>query len=84
LLASVVEDFMDAVGNGAGSGARRNEDIALDLLKFVAASTGFGRAAVPSTGFSGTVAPKPEDQINQLLDLYGRCLNVVNGKGGKV
>jgi len=62
-----------------GQGARRNEDIALDLLKFVAASTGFGRAVVPSTGFNSTPAPKPEEQVNQLLDLYGRCLNVVNG-----
>ncbi len=60
-------------------GARRNEDIALDLLKFVAASTGFGRATAPSTGFSGTPAPKPEDQVNQLLDLYTRCLTVVTG-----
>jgi len=67
----------------AGSGARSNEDIALDLLKFVAGSTGFGRAAAPATGFSGTAAPKPEEQVNQLLDLYGRCLNVVSGKGGK-
>jgi hypothetical protein len=66
-----------------GSGVRSNEDIALDLLKFVAGSTGFGRPAVPSAGFSGTPAPKPEEQVNQLLDLYGRCLNVVGGKGGK-
>jgi len=73
---------MESVGNGV-YGARRNEDIALDLLKFVAGSTGFGRAAVPSTGFSGASAPKPEEQVNQLLDLYGRCLTVVNGKGGK-
>ena len=65
------------------SGARSNEDIALDLLKFVAGSTGFGRAAVPSTGFSGTSAPKPEEQINQLLDLYSRCLQVVDGKAVK-
>ena len=61
------------------SGPRRNEDIALDLLKFVAASTGFGRPAAPSTGFSGSPAPKPEDQVNQLLDLYSRCLTVVAG-----
>ncbi len=74
---------MDTVGNGGGSGVRANEDIALDLLKFVAASTGFGRATVPSTGFSGAAAPKAEEQINQLLDLYGRCLNVVSGKGVK-
>ena len=73
---------MDALST-AGLGARSKEDIALDLLKFVAGSTGFGRAAVPSTGFSGTSAPKPEEQVNQLLDLYGRCLNVVSGKGGK-
>jgi hypothetical protein len=70
---------MESVGT-AGSGARSNEDIALDLLKFVAGSTGFGRAAVPSTGFSGTAAPKPEEQVNQLLELYGKCLGVVNGK----
>jgi hypothetical protein len=73
---------MESVG-ATLSGARSNEDIALDLLKFVAGSTGFGRTTVPSTGFSGTSGPKPEEQVNQLLDLYGRCLNVVNGKGGK-
>ena len=73
---------MESGGNGA-TGARSKEDIALDLLKFVAGSTGFGRATVPSTGFSGTTAPKPEEQINQLLDLYSRCLAVVDGKGAK-
>jgi hypothetical protein len=70
---------MDAV-TGAGLGARRNEDIALDLLKFVAATTGVGRAAVGSTGFSGASAPKPEEHVTELLDLYGRCLKSVEGK----
>jgi hypothetical protein len=73
---------MESGGNG-GNGVRSNEDIALDLLKFVAGSTGYGRAAVPSTGFSGTAAPKVEEQINQLLDLYSRCLHVVDGKAVK-
>jgi hypothetical protein len=73
---------MESASSGL-SGARSKEDIALDLLKFVAGSTGFGRATVPSTGFSGTVAPKPEEQINQLLDLYSRCLHVVDGKAVK-
>jgi hypothetical protein len=73
---------MESVG-GVLNGARSKEDIALDLLKFVAGSTGFGRATVPSTGFSGTTAPKPEEQINQLLDLYSRCLHVVDGKAVK-
>jgi hypothetical protein len=74
---------MEPVGSGGGLGERAKEDIALDLLKFVAASTGFGRAAAPSTGFSGAGPVKPEDQVNQLLDLYARCLTVVNGKGAK-
>jgi hypothetical protein len=66
--------------SSATLGARSKEDIALDLLKFVAGSTGFGRTQAPSTGFSGAAAPKPDEQINQLLDLYSRCLNVVDGK----
>ena len=76
---------METTGNGTNgnSGSRKNEDIALDLLKFVAGSTGFGRATVPSTGFTASAAAKPEEQITQLLELYGRCLGVVNGKGIK-
>lgn len=70
---------MDAL-NAAGLGARRNEDIALDLLKFVAATTGVGKAAAPSTGFVGTAATKPDEHVTQLLELYGRCLLAVEGK----
>jgi hypothetical protein len=65
----------------AGLGARRNEDIALDLLKFVAGTTGVGRPAAGSTGFSGASASKPEEHVTQLLDLYTRCLMAVEGKG---
>ena len=48
---------------GVGSGSRRNEDIALDLMKFVAMTTGYGRTASSGgVGFSGGgAAAKPED-----------------------
>ncbi len=69
---------MDAPNN-AVFGVRRNEDIALDLMKFVAGTAGVGRPAVPATGFSGNAAPKPEEHVNQLLDLYRRCLRAVDG-----
>jgi hypothetical protein len=65
----------------SANSSRRNEDIALDLLKFVAATTGVGRAVAPSTGFAAASAPKPEDQVTHLLELYTRCLHVVEGKG---
>ena len=69
---------MDSL-NATGLGARRNEDIALDLLKFVAGTAGVGRPASPSTGFSGSASAKPDEHVSQLLELYGRCLKAVQG-----
>jgi hypothetical protein len=67
--------------NNASLGIRRNEDIALDLFKFVAGTTGVGRPVTTSTGFSGTAGTKPEENVTQLLELYVRCLRAVEGKG---
>jgi hypothetical protein len=64
----------------SGNGARRNEDIALDLLRFVAATANIGRPTVPSTGFVAATGPKPDEHVTQLLELYTRCLRVVEGK----
>jgi len=68
-----------ATGSGA---ARRNEDIALDLMKFVAMTTGYGKTASSGgVGFTGGgSAAKPEDYAAHLLELYGKCLGAVSGK----
>ena len=67
-------------GTGSGAG-RRNEDIALDLMKFVAMTTGYGRTTSSGVGFQGTgSAAKPEEYAERLLELYGRCLHAVSGK----
>ena len=57
--------------------ARRTEDIALDLLKFVATQANVGSKGTGSTGFGVTSIPKPEDQVVMLLELYARCRQVV-------
>lgn len=58
--------------------ARRTEDIALDLLKFVAAQANVGsKAAGSTTGFGVATASKPEDQVTYLLELYARCRQAV-------
>ena len=63
------------------SGSRRNEDIALDLMKFVAMTTGYGRTKLSGVGFQGSgAASKPEDYASHLLELYGRCLDTVQRK----
>ena len=62
------------------AGSRRNEDIALDMMKFVAMTTGYGRTTSTGVGFQGTgSAAKPEEYAGHLLELYGRCLHAVAG-----
>jgi hypothetical protein len=75
------EGLMDEAP-GLHSSARRNEDIALDLMKFIAMTTGYGKTASSGgVGFSGGgSAAKPEDYAAHLLELYGKCLNAVATK----
>jgi hypothetical protein len=66
---------------GINLGARRNEDIALDMMKFIAVTTGYGRGTAAGAGFSGaSAAPKAEEYAAHLIELYGRCLNAVQGR----
>jgi hypothetical protein len=62
----------------ATGSARRTEDIALDLLKFVAAQANVGsKAAGSTTGFGLPAAPKSEDLVTDLLALYAKCRQAV-------
>ncbi len=61
-------------------GARRNEDIALDMMKFIAVTSSYGKTGSPGAGFQGGPAPKAEDYATHLLELYSRCLHAVQGK----
>jgi hypothetical protein len=60
--------------------ARRTEDIALDLLKFVAAQANVGSKGTGSTGFGVASSAKADDQVTQLLELYSRCRRAVEEK----
>ncbi len=55
------------------STARSKEDIALDLLKFVAATAHVGGKSGGAAGFVAPSSTKSEDQVDQLLELYTRC-----------
>jgi hypothetical protein len=76
------EGLMDEAPTTGSGASRRNEDIALDLMKFVAMATGYGKTASSGgVGFSGGgTAAKPEDYAAHLLELYGKCLGAVGGK----
>ena len=68
-------------GSNLHTSARRDEDIALDLMKFVAMTTGYGRTTSSGVGFQGTgSASKPDEYAAHLLELYGKCRAAVGGK----
>jgi len=56
--------------------ARRPEDIALDLMKFVAMTTGYGKPA-SGAGFQAKGEKSTEDYAESLLQLYLRCKEVI-------
>lgn len=61
-------------------GTRRDQDIALDMMKFIAMTTGYGKTGSSSVGFQGTAASKPDEYADHLLELYGRCLAAVQSR----
>ncbi|MFI4928245.1 MAG: hypothetical protein ACHP7E_11250 [Burkholderiales bacterium] len=63
--------------------ARRTEDIALDLLKFIAAQANVGSKSAGATGVGAAGSGKSEDQVAHLLELYARCRQAVEGPSAK-
>ena len=59
--------------------ARTKDEIALELMKFVAVTTGYGKGNT-AAGFSGKpVARSAEEHAEALLELFERCRKIVNG-----
>ena len=70
----------DAAEAKAGPGGGRNkDDVALDLMKFIAVNTGFGKSGQASAGFSAKAGTRTPDELAEdLLNLFDRCRKVVN------
>jgi len=62
----------------AAGPARTQDEVALELMKFIAVTTGYGRASQSSAGFSGKpVVRSAEEHTEALLELFARCRRVV-------
>lgn len=57
----------------AGKGS---DEVALELMKFIATATGYGRGS-QAVGFTGKGARTAEEQADSLLELFERCRTVV-------
>ena len=55
---------------------RTKDEIALELMKFIVVTTGYGKGAA-SPGFSGKPSRSAEEHAEALLQLYERCRAVL-------
>ena len=63
---------------GESGGARSKDEVALELMKFIAVNTGYGKATQGGAGFSGKPAARSaEEHADALLELFNRCRKVV-------
>ncbi|MCC7342518.1 MAG: hypothetical protein IT170_15660 [Bryobacterales bacterium] len=58
--------------NETTPGGRSKEDIALDMMKFIAQTTNYGKGGA-TTGFSKQVSKTAEEHADALIELYGKC-----------
>lgn len=71
----VVEGKGADASNSKAQGRSRDE-VALELMKFVAVTTGYGKGA-GSAGFSGKPTKSSEEYADALLQLFERCRTLV-------
>lgn len=57
--------------------ARSKDEVALELMKFIAVSTGYGKGS-GGTGYGSKATRTPEEFADSLLELFERCRTVVN------
>jgi hypothetical protein len=62
----------------ASGPARSQDEVALELMKFIAVATGYGRSSQSAAGFSGKpTARSAEEHAEALLELFDRCRRAV-------
>ena len=56
---------------------KNRDEIALDLMKFIAVTTGYGKGNAPAAGFSGKTGKSAEEYAEALIQLFEKCREVV-------
>jgi hypothetical protein len=55
---------------------RNSDEVALEMMKFIAVTTGYGKG-VGGAGFTGKTTKTPEEYADALLQLFERCRQVI-------
>jgi hypothetical protein len=57
--------------------SKNRDEVALELMKFIAVSTGYGKGNTTAAGFSGKPAKSSEEYADALIQLFEKCRSVV-------
>jgi hypothetical protein len=61
------------------AGGRSKDEVALDLMKFIAVTTGYGKSGGTGAGFSGKPSTRSsEEYAEALIELFERCRKAVS------
>ncbi len=64
---------------GTPGPARSKDEVALEMMKFIAVATGYGKSPQSAAGFSAKPSARSaEEHAEALLELFARCRRVVN------
>lgn len=77
-----VVDGRSSADNSRGPG-RSKDEVALELMKFIAVTTGYGKGSTSSAGFSGKPTKSAEEYADALFQLFERCRATVGKEPGK-
>jgi hypothetical protein len=64
-------------GEVAKEAAKNQDEIALELMKFIAVTTGYGKGSSAAAGFSGKPSKSAEEYAEALIQLFEKCRAVV-------
>lgn len=53
------------------------DEVALEMMKFIAVQTGYGKSGGPQAGFGAKSSNSPEQYAEALLELFQRCRKAV-------
>jgi hypothetical protein len=67
----------DAAGESAKDAVKNRDEVALELMKFIAVTTGYGKGSSAAAGFSGKPSKSAEEYAEALIQLFDRCRTVV-------
>lgn len=56
--------------------AKNRDEVALEMMKFIAVTTGYGKGGT-GAGFTGKASKTPEEYADALIHLFQRCRGVV-------